>query len=75
MIELEKIEMGYYEYLSLFYELVSMMITYANSDYGENKRAHINLKKLVKKTGFKIFLSKSSAFILSNKSSECQNRI
>ena len=75
MIELEKIEMGYYEYLSLFYELVSMMITYANSDYDENKRAHINLKKLVKKTGFKIFLSKSSAFILSNKSSECQNRI
>lgn len=62
MIEIEKVEMGYYEFLSLFLNLIKMKISYHQKDFINNKNASDNLKCLVNKTGFKRFMIESKNF-------------
>jgi hypothetical protein len=62
MIDIEKVEMGYYEFLSLFLNLIKMKISYHQKDFINNKIASENLKHLVKKTGFKRFMIESKNF-------------
>jgi hypothetical protein len=62
MIDIEKVEMGYYDFISLFYELITMKISQYQKDSYQNKIASENLKYLVKKTGFKRFIIESKNF-------------
>jgi hypothetical protein len=62
MIDIEKVEMGYYDFISLFFELITMKISQYQKDSYQNKIASENLKYLVKKTGFKRFIIESKNF-------------
>ena len=62
MIDIEKVEMGYYDFISLFFELTTMKISQYQKDSYQNKIASENLKYLVKKTGFKRFMIESKNF-------------
>lgn len=62
MIDIEKIEMGYHDFISLFFELITMKISQHQEDSYRNKIASENLKGLVNKTGFKMFMIQSKNF-------------
>jgi len=63
MIDVEKVEMGYYEFLSLFLNLIKMKISYHQKDFINNKNANDNLKCFVNMTGFKRFMIESKNFV------------
>lgn len=55
LVELEKVELGYYDYISLFYYLTKIRISFSENDLQTNKLAVATLKKIVEKTKFKRF--------------------
>ena len=55
LINLELIELGYFEYVSLFYYLTKLKISYSEFNYADNKQEKLNINKLVKLTGFTKF--------------------
>lgn len=63
MIDIDKTEMGYHEFLSLFYNLIGMKISYHQKDLAKNKITFKNIEHLVNKTGFKRFTIQSTNFI------------
>ncbi len=64
LIELDKIELSYFEYVSLLYYLTQLKISYAEGDIETNKQTYENIKHLVLETGFLLFLSKADAFVI-----------
>jgi hypothetical protein len=62
LVELGRIELGYVDYISLFYYLTKLKISFSEGDVQLNLEAFMHLKKHVKKTGFTLFLSKAKEF-------------
>lgn len=67
LINLELVELGYYEYISLFFYLTKLKISYSEFDYEENKINYSILRALVEKTKFTKFLTLSKSFCLNGK--------
>jgi hypothetical protein len=55
LIDLEKVEIGYYEYIKLFYYLTNLKISYKENDIMANKLTSKNLQKCILKTKFNRF--------------------
>ena len=64
LVELDLIEIGYYDYLSLFYHFTKLKISFAEKAFAANLEAYKKLKEHEKKTGFKLFLSLAKEFCL-----------
>ena len=52
LIELDKVEIGYYEYLSLFYYLTQLKISFSENDVRTNELSKKHLNLFIKKTKF-----------------------
>lgn len=64
LVELEKVELGYYDYISLFYYLTQIKISFSENDLQTNKQAVATLKKIVAKTKFKRFEEIAVTYVL-----------
>jgi hypothetical protein len=64
LVVLDKIELSYYDYVSLFYYQTKIKISYLESDTITNAASFLILKKLVLKTGFIKFLEISKKYLL-----------
>jgi hypothetical protein len=64
LVELELVEIGYYDYLALFYYFTKLKISFSENEIATNHDALKKLKLHVKKTGFKLFLSLAKGFSL-----------
>ena len=64
LVVLEKVELSYYDYVSLFYYQTKIKISYLESDAIANAASFLILKKLVLKTGFIKFLEISKKHLL-----------
>lgn len=73
LIELKKVELSYESYVSLFYFLTKLKISYFEEDKVENKTAFQAIKKIVKTNGFKKFCSVGNNYLLDRKYSQFIN--
>lgn len=64
LVELEKVEIGYYDYISMFYYLTKIKISFSENDITANKEAIYILNELVNKTKFKRFQKQANQFEL-----------
>lgn len=64
LINLELIELAYFEYVSLFYYLTKLKISYSEFNYVDNKQEKLNINKLVKLTGLTKFSTLSKEYYL-----------
>lgn len=64
LINIELIELGYFEYVSLFYYLTKLKISYSECNYFDNKQEKLNINKLVKLTGLTKFSTLSKEYYL-----------
>lgn len=64
LVKLEHVELGYYDYLALFYYFTKLKISFSENDIQANSEAFVNLKIHVKKTNFTLFITKAKAFRL-----------
>ena len=64
LVVLDKIELSYYDYVSLFYYQTKIKISYLEIDTITNAASFLILKKLVLKTGFTKFLEISKKHLL-----------
>lgn len=64
LIEIDKVELGYYEYVSLFYCLTKIKISYSERDKPTNRATYEELLELVKLTGFERFKTQALKYLL-----------
>ncbi|WP_353169936.1 hypothetical protein [Flavobacterium sp.] len=64
LVDLELVEIGYYDYLALFYYFTKLKISFSEKDFLANKDAFGKLKEHAKKTGFKLFISLAKVFCM-----------
>jgi hypothetical protein len=64
LVVLEKVELSYYDYISLFYYQTKIKISHLENDDITNAASFLILKKLVLKTGFTKFLEISKKHLL-----------
>ena len=64
LVVLEKVELSYYDYISLFYYQTKIKISHLENDDITNVASFLILKKLVLKTGFTKFLEISKKHLL-----------
>lgn len=64
IVDLELVEIGYYDYIALFYYHTKLKISFSENAVEMNRDAFKCLKLHVKKTGFKLFLSLAKSFRL-----------
>jgi hypothetical protein len=64
LVQLELVEIGYHDYLVLFYYYTKLKISFSEKAIDINRDALKNIKLHVKKTGFKLFLSLAKEFSL-----------
>ncbi|MFT5256998.1 MAG: hypothetical protein ACI9KF_000622 [Arenicella sp.] len=64
LVVLGKVELSYYDYVSLFYYQTKIKISYSEKDLIANINSFLVLEKLVVKTGFTKFLEVSKKYIL-----------
>jgi hypothetical protein len=64
LVDLELVEIAYYDYLALFYYFTKLKISFSESEIVSNRDALKKLKLHVKKTGFILFLSIAKEFSL-----------
>lgn len=64
LVDLELVEIGYYDYLALFYYFTKLKISFSENEIATNHDALKKLKIHVKKTGFILFLSLAKGFSL-----------
>lgn len=65
-VELDKIELSYYEYVSMLYYLTQLKISFLEKDLEVNTLANQNLMRLISTTGFSVFASKAEKHILNS---------
>lgn len=63
-IELDKVELGYENYVSLFYYLTKLKISFMESKKVDNKHIFAIIKKIVKITGFKKFITVANKYLI-----------
>ncbi|MGV1011657.1 MAG: hypothetical protein ACOYBS_04350 [Flavobacterium sp.] len=64
LVELEKVELGYYEYVALFYQLTRIKISFTEKNIVENKIAYSIVNELVNKTKLIKFKSEAQKFLI-----------
>lgn len=64
LIEIDKVELGYENYVYLFYYLTKLKISFIESNKLENIENYSSIKKIVKITGFKKFVTESKKYLL-----------
>jgi hypothetical protein len=64
IVELEKAEMSYHNYLGLFYHFTYLKISFAENNKKENASSLVELHRLITLTGFNYFKTISIPFIL-----------
>jgi hypothetical protein len=64
LVVLEKVELSYYDYISLFYYQTKIKISHLEEDTITNAASFLILEKLVLKTGFIKFLEISKRYLL-----------
>jgi hypothetical protein len=64
LVVLEKVELSYYDYISLFYYQTKIKISHLEEDAITNAASFLILEKLVLKTGFIKFLEISKRYLL-----------
>ncbi len=64
LVELDKIELGYFDYISMFYYLTYVKISYSENDLKSNKLALDSLYKIIKRTNFILFDYVASRYTL-----------
>ena len=64
LVELDKIELGYENYVTLFYHLTKLKISFSEKNKLENIKVYLSIKKIVKITGFKKFITESKKYLL-----------
>ena len=64
LVELDKIELGYENYVTLFYYLTKLKISFSEKNKLENIKVYLSIKKIVKITGFKKFITESKKYLL-----------
>ena len=66
LIDLEKVEIGYHEYIKLFYYLTYLKISFKENDKTTNKSALKNLQKSINKTKFHRFNGETIKYTILN---------
>lgn len=66
LVELDKVELGYYDYFALFYYLTQLKISFAEKDKATNFHVQIEIKKHIAKTNFIVFEKLSYMYQLDN---------
>ncbi len=64
LIDLEKVEIGYVDYINLFFTLTLLKISYLEQDEITNKMAQVKINDLIRRTKFKAFERVSFNFII-----------
>lgn len=64
LVELDKVELGYYAYFSLFYYLTQLKLSFSENDLINNKFAQSEITKFSIKTKFSIFDSLAKNFVI-----------
>jgi hypothetical protein len=62
LVELDKVELGYYDYFSLFFYLTQLKISYSEKDQQLNLNAQMQIKKYISKTNFQFFEQLANKF-------------
>ena len=70
IVELEKVEMSYHSYLSLFYHFTYLKISFTENNSKDNASSLEELNKLITLTGFKYFKKISIPYILNSSSTK-----
>lgn len=64
LVELDKIELGYENYVTLFYYLTKLKISFSEKNKLENIKVYLSIKEIVEITGFKKFITESKKYLL-----------
>lgn len=64
LVELDNVELGYESYISLFYYFTKLKISFSEKNMLENINIYSSIKKIVKITGFKKFITESKKYLL-----------
>ncbi len=64
LVELEKVELGYYQYISLFYHYIKLKISFSSNDKNMNIDCYKTISQLVGKTGFELFSIKAQYYLI-----------
>jgi len=64
LVDLDKVELGYKNYISLFYYLTKLKISFIENKKADNKHSYIAIRKIVKITGFNKFVTESKKYLL-----------
>ncbi len=64
LAETDRVELGYENYVNLFYYLTKLKITFSEKNKLENMKTYFFIKKIVKTTGFKKFITESKKYLL-----------
>jgi hypothetical protein len=64
LVSLDKIELGYDLYVSLFYYLIKLKISFVENNKAENKYVYALLNENVKITGFKKFIIQGNNYLI-----------
>ena len=64
LVETEKVELGYENYVFLFYYLTKLKISFSEKNKLENIKVYLSIKEIVKITGFKKFITESKKYLL-----------
>lgn len=64
LIDLSRVEIGYVDYVALFYHLIALQISQSENNKKANAKALKTLQQLIKKTKFIRFEEKAARFVL-----------
>jgi hypothetical protein len=64
LIDLSRVEIGYVDYVALFYHLIALQISQSENNKKANASAVKTLQQLIKKTKFIRFEEKAARFVL-----------
>ena len=63
LVELERVELGYEKYVTLFYLLISFKLSYSSEQSIRDNGDYEKLKKLSRETGFGVFMTVANNFL------------
>ena len=64
LVNLDKIELGYENYVFLFYYLTTLKISFSENKTLDNKHSYTKIKKIVKITGFTKFVTEANKYLI-----------
>jgi hypothetical protein len=64
LVETDKVELAYENYVSLFYYLTKLKISFSKKNKLENIKVYLSIKEIVKITGFKKFITEANKYLI-----------